>query len=325
MAQLVELGTEEVRVLDNNESGLFLLGEQYRDTGSVRPLLGDIRDARKVQRAMEGCDMVLHVAAFKHVFLCEYNPFDAVQTNLMGGQNVIEAALHTPGVEMVLFTSSDKAVNPTNVMGTSKLMGERLMTAANYGRHDGGPIFFSSRFGNVVGSRGSVVPIFVEQIRKGGPVTLTDRRMTRFVMTVEEAAHLVLASCTLAKGGEVFITKMPVLRIEDLARVMIEELAPRFGHDPVSIEITEIGAKPGEKLYEELMTDAEVPRSLDIGSMFVTLPAIQAEEERASYRYPGGQEQVRSAYVSSEEEPITKVEVKDFLETAGCLGEDACD
>lgn len=323
VAQLVGLGADEVRVFDNNESGLFLLGERYRDVPSVRTVLGDVRDAIKVRRAMAGCQVVLHAAAFKHVFLCEYNPFDAVQTNINGVQNVAESALDEPAVEMVLFTSSDKAVNPTNVMGTSKLLGERLMTAANQARKQRGPIFFSSRFGNVVGSRGSVVPVFAEQIQKGGPVTLTDPRMTRFVMTVEEAAHLVLASCTLARGGEVFITKMPVLRIADLARVMIDELAPRAGRDPGAIEIVEVGAKPGEKLYEELMTDAEVPRSLDIGSMFATLPAIQTAAERAAFQYPVGQTAVDRPYVSATEEMMDLDQVRGFLGKAGCL-HDGC-
>ena len=192
---------------------------------SVQFQLGDVRDRDKLVQAMRGIDIVLHTAALKHVILCEQSPRDAVQTNIQGVQNLIDAATVNQ-VERVLFTSSDKAVNPTNVMGTSKLMGERLMTAANAHRRAGGPIFASTRFGNVLGSRGSVIPLFMRQISRGGPVTLTDPEMTRFIMTLREAVHLVMESTFLARGGEVFVTKMPIARIQDLAKVMVKTLAP---------------------------------------------------------------------------------------------------
>jgi FlaA1/EpsC-like NDP-sugar epimerase len=140
-------------------------------------------------------------------------------------------------------------------MGTSKLMGERLITAANAIRKDTDTIFSSTRFGNVLGSRGSVVPLFMKQIRNGGPLTITDKKMTRFVMTIEEAARLVLESVLISKGGEVFVTKMPAVRIPELAEVMIKILAEKYGYKPSDIKTVETGAKPGEKLYEELMTD----------------------------------------------------------------------
>ena len=198
-------------------------------------------------------DIVFHVAAFKHVYLCEYNPFDAVMTNVIGTQNVLKAATAS-GAERVLFTSSDKAVNPTNVMGSTKLLAERMVTAYNVAPGRDKIVFASSRFGNVIGSRGSVVPVFYKQIKRGGPVTVTDPQMTRFIMTIPEAARLVMEACTLAKGGEVFISKMPVIRIVDLATVMIETLAPEFGHKPEDIEIEYIGARPERRCTRSFST-----------------------------------------------------------------------
>jgi FlaA1/EpsC-like NDP-sugar epimerase len=275
--QLVAGPAAHVVCIDNNETELFFQIEKYRSTGKVTGHLADIRDLDALKLRMRGVDVVLHSAALKHVGLCEDGPSQAIQTNILGTQNVIDAALAN-GVERVLFTSSDKAVNPTNVMGTSKLMGERLMTAAAeaYGKSlvgTGGKqvktIFASTRFGNVLGSRGSVVPLFKRQIEAGGPITLTDSKMTRFIMTLAEAAALVLESVWLAKGGEVMVTKMPIARIEDIAHVMRDRLAK--GQD---IEIVEIGAKPGEKMYEELMNDEEVRRTWEHGKFFVVLSAF---------------------------------------------------
>lgn len=190
----------EVIALDNNESELFFLEQRFLQDGRARFFLADIRDRDKLCRKMKNIDIVFHVAAYKHVILCERSPFEAVQTNINGVQNIIYAACENQ-VEKVIFTSTDKAVNPTSVMGTSKLMGERIMTAANSNLSEGGPIFASTRFGNVLGSRGSVIPIFMEQIKKGGPVTLTDAAMTRFIMSIKDAVHLVIDSAGLAQGG----------------------------------------------------------------------------------------------------------------------------
>ncbi|MBT4732583.1 polysaccharide biosynthesis protein, partial [Candidatus Woesearchaeota archaeon] len=209
----------EVIGIDNNESSLFFQDQQFLDDSRASFFVADIRDKDELSKRMRGVDVVIHAAALKHVILCERSPEQAVQTNINGVQNIISAA-DMNNVEVVIFTSSDKAVNPTNVMGTTKLMGERLITAANSSKRENGPIFASTRFGNVLGSSGSVIPIFRNQISNGGPVTLTDRNMTRFVMSVEEAVELVLNSVIEAKGGEVFVTKMPVMRIKDLAVAM---------------------------------------------------------------------------------------------------------
>lgn len=303
----------EVIALDNNESGLFFLEQRFISDSRASFFLADIRDRDKLCRKMHGVDVVFHVAAFKHVILCERSPFEAVQTNIVGVQNIIYAACENH-VERVIFTSSDKAVNPTNVMGTSKLMGEKLMTAANSNLRDKGPMFTSTRFGNVLGSRGSVIPIFHEQIRKGGPITLTDTEMTRFIMSIREAVRLVIDSARLAHGGEVFITKMPVIRIEDLAEVMIQELAPVYGYDPVNIEMLNIGAKPGEKMYEELLSLEETRRAIELLLYFVVLPAFRGIYRNINYTYPEIiSTEVKNPYISANEPPLSQDELRSFL------------
>ncbi|MGV1098812.1 polysaccharide biosynthesis protein [Thiovibrio sp. JS02] len=314
--------TAEVVGLDNNESGLFFLEQQFLRDKRARFFLADIRDRDKLRRKMRGIDIVFHAAALKHVILCERSPFEAVQTNINGVQNIIYAACEN-NVEKVIFTSSDKAVNPTNVMGTSKLMGERLMTAANSNFHGDGPIFASTRFGNVLGSNGSVVPIFHKQIAKGGPVTLTHPEMTRFVMSIDQAVRLVIDSISLARGGEVFITKMPIIRIKDLATVMIEELAEAYGHDPRRIEVTEIGVKPGEKLYEELMSDEETHRAIELPKYFLVLPAFRGLYNKVTYVYSDiVSHTVSNPYISSRETPLSIEELKLFLRSNNLLSMD---
>lgn len=290
--QLLDHAPREIRVVDTNESEIFFLEQELMDHRRHNPgsntsnlcQIGDIRDADKLNMMCAGVDIVLHTAALKHVILCERAPFDAVQTNIMGVKNVIQAALLND-VERVIFTSSDKAVNPTNVMGTSKLMGERLITAANSLKMGRRTIFSSTRFGNVLGSRGSVIPIFARQIEAGGPVTLTDKRMTRFIMTLEESCRLVLSAAEKARGGEVFVTKMPVIQIADLARLMIDELAPHYGHSAAKMGLTEIGSKPGEKLYEELMSEEETRRTVELTEMFAVMPAFRSVYEDIAYDY----------------------------------------
>ncbi len=303
----------EVVGLDNNESGLFFLEQEFLGDPRARCFLADIRDRDKLRRKMQGIDIVFHSAAFKHVILCERSPFEAVQTNINGVNNVIHAACEN-NVQNIIFTSSDKAVNPTSVMGTSKLMGERLMTAANGNFLGKGTIFSSTRFGNVLGSSGSVIPIFRQQIAKGGPVTLTHPEMTRFIMSINQAVRLVIDSVTLAKGGEVFITKMPVIRIADLAEVMINELAPQYGFKPEDIGIEEIGTKPGEKLYEELMSHEEMRRAVELKSYFSVLPAFRGIYREIDYDYTDAVTgQVDNPYNSANERPLNLEELRVFL------------
>lgn len=323
VSQLLEQGeVGHVIGIDNAESELFFMQQKHENHNNACFFLGDIRDREKLTQTFKGVDVVFHSAAFKHVVLCERSPFDAVQTNIYGVQNVIEAA-RDANVERVIFTSSDKAVNPTNVMGTSKLMGERLITAANNVQRDHKTIFSSTRFGNVLGSRGSVIPIFKNQIKNGGPITLTDPGMTRFIMSIHDATRLVIDSSLIAKGGEVFVTKMPVIRIQDLAECMIEVLAPKYGYNPKDIEIKTIGSKPGEKLYEELMSGEETRRTCELEQYFSVLPAFKNIYKDIEYDYPGKlQDSISNPYNSEYETPLNHGELLEFLNEHKLLEDD---
>lgn len=315
-------GIRELIGIDNNESELFFLEQEFAHHGNARFFLGDIRDHNKLSSKLRDMHIVFHTAAYKHVILCERSPFEAVQTNILGVNNIIAAAREAK-VERLIFTSSDKAVNPTSVMGTSKLMGERLITAAHSNLRKNGTIFAATRFGNVLGSRGSVIPIFREQIRRGGPVTLTDPEMTRFIMSIQEAVRLVIDSAMIARGGEVFVTKMPVIRIKDLASVMIEELAPVYGHRPADIPIEIIGFKPGEKIYEELMSQEEIRRTIELKRYFAVLPAFRSLYCNTDYSYIDTvNEDVDKPYNSSNEVPFSIHELKDFIHQNNLLDED---
>ena len=298
--------------IDHNESELVFLQERLDALGDARLYLGDVRDPAMLRHRLRDVDVVFHCAACKHVYLCEHAPMEAVQTNVRGVQNVIDAAREN-NVGRMVFTSSDKAVNPTNVMGTSKLFGERLMTAASVFGDEAATVFVSTRFGNVLGSRGSVIPIFADQIKRGGPVTLTDPDMTRFIMSQSDAIRLVIESTWLGQPGDVLITKMKTLRIVDLAEVMIEELAPRYGLDPSDIAIDLIGPKPGEKLYEELMNDEETRRAIELDRYFVVRPALLPNGECQS-NYPGTvAASIDTPYNSATQTPMTREELAAYL------------
>jgi FlaA1/EpsC-like NDP-sugar epimerase len=216
-------------------------------------------------------DIVFHAAALKHVPLCEFNPIDAVKTNVIGTQNVLDAALDEE-VDRIIFISTDKAVNPTNVMGATKLLAERLTISANYYKGSRKTKLSCVRFGNVLGSRGSVVPLFKKQILKGEPITITDPDMTRFIMDIPKAIKLILKAAEIARGGEIFILKMPVIQISDLADAMVEELSESSCRDLKEFKIT-IGRRAGEKLYEELMTEFEAVNAYENDEMIIVLPS----------------------------------------------------
>ena len=262
-----------IRILDNNEPGLARLKASIHDD-RCRFLAGDVRDYDRLERAMEDIDIVIHTAAMKHVDICEYNPFEAVKTNALGLQNVVDAAINA-GATRVIFTSSDKAVDPANTMGTTKLLGEKLITAGN--KHSGRDDLrlASVRFGNVINSSGSVIPRFVNQIRGGGPVELTDEQMTRFFLTYDELFELITQSMEKTRGGEVFVYKMPAIRIEDLAEAMIETVSPIYGYDPDEIDIDIVGRRPGETFHEEIMTAPETNRAYENDSMYAILPETE--------------------------------------------------
>jgi len=307
-----------VRILDQSEAALARL---QRTVGNdrCRFLLGDVRDRERLDRAMSNVDIVIHAAAMKHVDVAEYNPFEAVKTNVLGQQNVIDAAIDA-GVDRFVFTSSDKAVEPANTMGTTKLLGERLTTAGN--KYSGGHdiTLASVRFGNVIDSSQSVVPLFRDQIRDGGPVTLTDERMTRFFLTYVDIADLVLGALEHANGGEIFLSKMAAVRIDDLATAMVESLAPAYNYDPDDIDIEVVGRRTGETLHEEIMTARESERAFESDDLYAILPDT---ENDPYYDYTGdldGFEPVNGITRSSADaDKLSTDEIVTLLERNGAL------
>jgi UDP-N-acetylglucosamine 4,6-dehydratase len=229
------------------------------DHPSLRYFIGDVRDLMRLRRAMQGVDIVVHAAALKQVPACEYNPIEAIMTNIIGGRNVVEAALDT-GVEKVMALSTDKAVNPINLYGATKLAAEKLFIQSNAYAGGGGTRFSCVRYGNVVGSRGSVVPMFLEQ-RPTGRITITDERMTRFWLSLEEGVRFTIRCIEQMEGGEVFVPKIPSMRVVDLAKA----IAPKA-------DIDVIGIRPGEKLHEVLVSEDEARHTLELEDMYVVEP-----------------------------------------------------
>lgn len=314
---LIDRKASRVIAVDNNEAELFNLVQEFREHSNIEFYLADVRDESRLSQKMSGVDVVVHAAAYKHVIFCEQSPEEAIKTNIIGLQNIITSASKNK-VRWLVFTSTDKAVNPTSVMGTSKLMGERIITAASQDHDKVSTTMFSVRFGNILGSSGSVIPIFHQQIKEGKPITLTDKNMTRFVMTVQQSALLILNSVPIAKGGEVIVTKMPVIRITDLATVMIRILAKKYGHSPSDIAIKLIGIQPGEKLFEELMSEQEVDRSIDVGDYFVTLPNFKQKSEN---KYAGQSENtITLPYNSANSAALSQEQLYDYLTTNKLLG-----
>lgn len=305
--RLLKYNPKTVRILDINETGLFNLEQEIRSS-NTRFLIGDIRDKERLLRAVEGVDIIFHAAALKHVPLCESNPFEAVQTNVLGTKNLIEAVLQE-NVEKFITISTDKAVNPINVLGASKLLAERLTVSANLYKGKRKVKFSCVRFGNVLNSQGSVLPIFKNQVEKGGPVEITDKGMTRFVMSIDRAIELVLKAGQISKGGEIFIFKMSALRINDLAKAIIEEMAPRYGHNPKKIKVKSVGKRNGEKMYEELMNEDEAEIVHETGDMFI-LSSLNSKHKNAKDR--------KKIYRSIDGRFMAVAEIKDLLkETMG--------
>lgn len=276
--QLLKFEIKQIRIFSRDESKQYFLEEELRSEFEVgdrlKFLLGDIRDKDRLDIAFEDIDIVFHTAALKHVSACESNPFEAVKTNVIGTQNVIDMAIKH-SVEKFIAISTDKAVNPSTVMGTTKLLAERLVTSArNYSGEK--PVRFAVvRFGNVLSSNGSVIPIWIKQIKRGGPITITDKRMTRFFMSIPESINLVFTAASIMHGEEIFALKMPEVNIYQLAKKTIKEYA-----NGARIKIKFIGIRKREKIKEYLYTSEEAKSMLRLGLFYVLLENEQEVKNR---------------------------------------------
>ncbi|HEY1738051.1 MAG TPA: UDP-N-acetylglucosamine 4,6-dehydratase (inverting) [Acidimicrobiia bacterium] len=256
-----------VRVYSRDELKQSELRTRFGDA-QVRYLIGDVRDRSRMSRAAEGCDVIVHAAAMKQVPACEYNPFEAVRTNVLGAQHVVDAAIDAK-VDRVVALSTDKAVNPVNLYGATKLCAEKIFVQGNAYAAQSSTRLACVRYGNVVGSRGSVVPVFQRQAAEDGRLTITDERMTRFWITLPQAVDLVLYALAHMTGGEVFIPKIPSMRVTDLASAIGAGLPQEV-----------VGIRPGEKLHELMLTSDESRHAVDAGDVYVVLPEHVWWDER---------------------------------------------
>lgn len=314
VSRILDENPSIVRILDTDEAALFNLQSQYEDDNRLRFLLGDVRDRDRLEMAVEGIDVIFHAAALKHVGLTENNPFEAVQTNVQGTQNLIRVALEEE-VDSFVTISTDKASNPVSVMGATKLLSERLVIAANTYKGNRDTQFGVVRFGNVLGSSGSVVPIFMRQIRDGGPVTVTSPEMTRFIMPLGKAANLVLHAHKKMTSGEVFVLKMPVFKVAELAEAMVDRYAREFGHAREEIDIDIVGMRPAERMHEKLISKDESLSARELENMYAILPQIDVPGyEAANYT---DAKPVEGEYTSADQEPMSKSSIVEIVEESG--------
>lgn len=274
---LKEHNPKSIRVYDNRELALVEMERKFNDE-RLRFLIGDVRDVNRLKRAMNGVDIVVHAAALKHVPICEYNPIEAVRTNIDGSVNVIDAAINN-GVEKVINISTDKAVQPVNLYGATKMVAEKLFVQGNNYSGDRKTIFSCSRYGNVVGSSGSVLPLFKKQ-KENGELTITDERMTRFWITLDEGVRFVIKCIETMKGGEIFVPKIPSMKITDLADVVAPECSKKM-----------IGARPGEKIHEILLASDESKNIKEFDDYYVIEPDFSfwdKENNKAGKAVPCG-------------------------------------
>jgi FlaA1/EpsC-like NDP-sugar epimerase len=255
-----------IRIFSNDENGLYEMETEYGNHKNIEYVVGDIQNQEIVSEIVKGIDIVFHAAALKHVDRCELNPLVTINVNITGTKNIAKAA-KKENIQKMIFISTDKAVNPIGVMGATKLLGEKLIAAE--ASHKSNTIFASVRFGNVFNTRGSILPRIEKQIANGGPITLTNPEMKRFFMTKNEAVNLILSATTLAQGGETFVLKMPLIRLEDLFDSMKETLSSKYGYKSSQIKTKIIGTRPGEKLVEYLLNEFEMEDVLETKDFFI--------------------------------------------------------
>ncbi|MBN2982937.1 MULTISPECIES: SDR family NAD(P)-dependent oxidoreductase [Cohnella] len=304
--QLLDRSPEEIIVYSRNESGQVAMDRELRDS-RVSYRIGDVRDRKALTQACKGVDLIFHLAALKHVPVCENHPYEALKTNVLGTQNVIEAALEN-GVKKVVNVSSDKAASPSGFYGMTKAIGEKLIVYANL--LDGNTKFISVRGGNVLGTAGSVLSLFMNQIAKGEPIGITHPAMTRFFLTLADTVRFLIGAASEGEGGEIYVMKAPACRIADLAEVLMEEAGKR-------VDVVETGVRPGEKLHETLLTEQESATAIAYDDRYlILLPTIDIPGLKPRYSGFAG---IGSGGIRSDRPTIGKADIRRLLERGGLL------
>ncbi|MDA4122219.1 MAG: polysaccharide biosynthesis protein [Thaumarchaeota archaeon] len=298
---LLSTKAKEICLFGNDENGLFEAKSMFGENPRLKYAFGDVRDVSSVESAIEDADIVFHGAALKHLNFCEENPYEAISTNVIGTQNVINSCKKF-GARKFIYVSTDKAVNPSSTMGATKLLGEKLTIDA--GTRARGGVLACVRFGNILGSRGSVLRIFERSVLAKKPLTVTNSEMTRFVMLPSEAHKVLLHAAGSAGQAEIVVLKMRALRIGDLAEVCRDYFAEKAGISPSQIKVNVVGSKPGEKMHEELMTFSESERATESGEFFV-IPRDNSGKV--------GKKVARKSYSSDMTSLLSKEEILELL------------
>ena len=303
-------GAKFIRIFSNDENSLYEMESEYENHKNIEYVIGDIQNEERVSEIVKDIDIIFHAAALKHVDRCELNPLETINVNIMGTKNIIKAAKKEK-IQKMIFISTDKAVNPIGVMGATKLLGEKLIAAEAF--HDkSNTIFASVRFGNVFHTRGSILPRIEKQISNGGPITLTNPEMKRFFMTKNDAINLIISATILAKGGETFVLKMPLIRLDDLFEAMKETLLSKYGYNPSEIKTKIIGSRPGEKLIEFLLTSFEMEHIIETKDFFI-IPSMF--EKTNLTKYPKSKKSKNLQKYFETLKPLNKTEILKILNT----------
>ncbi|WP_261132638.1 polysaccharide biosynthesis protein [Bacillus sp. Marseille-Q3570] len=306
--QLLEKDPKEIRIFSRNEASQVHMQHEFEYNPKLNFIIGDIREYQGLAKASEGVDYIYHLAALKHVPICEHQPYEALKTNVLGTQHVIEAAIQN-NVEKVIYISTDKAANPSNFYGMTKAIGEKLIIYANV--LSPSTKFVCVRGGNVLGTNGSVIHVFKRHIQQKGEIGITDKRMTRFFLTLQDAIKLLFKATDESRGGEIFVMKMPTCKIMDLAEVLIEFSGKK------GVVIKESGIRPGEKLHEILLSEYESNTTVYFDEeYFVILPTIEIKDLNEHYQHF---KKIDLHSYSSHEMLMSKDEIKEMLQKGGFL------
>lgn len=299
-----------IRVFSRDEFKHHLIQEKFKEHWDVvKSLVGDVRDYERVERAMKGCDIVIHAAALKRIDMIEYNVEESIKTNIIGTMNIVRAALKN-NVEKAVFVSTDKACSPVNTYGACKFVSERIFIESNFSKGKARTAFSCVRYGNVANSTGSMIPFFLDQINNNKEITLTDPKMTRFLITDRQAVDLVLKAIEYGEGGEVFVPRIPAFRIVDL----IKHLKEKNGSNA---KIKIIGLRPGEKIHEQMVNFSESPRTYEFKGAYVILSQIQKYQEKVHYKYLKGSKKVDFNEYNSENSLLEGEQLKRYLNKIG--------
>lgn len=324
-SQLLKFSPKTIRIFSNSENELWESKLKFQDSvKNIRFLLGDIRDFERIKRATQDVDYIFNAAAIKHVPISEYNPMEAISINIHGLENTIEAAFIN-NVKKIINLSTDKAVIPTTVMGATNMLAERLCISREMAKGEKVTSISCVRFGNVLGSRGSIIPLVKEQLKNGNIITLTDENMKRFFLSITQAVELIIKASVLAQGGEIFVLKMRTIRIRDLIDCIIEKYSPLIGKDAASIRIEKIGSRLGEKLNEEILSPIEFSYCFETDDMYIIYPPRYLEENHLKKKINKNANMINQKkkihYSTKNQKSLSKMEINELINELNILKE----